>query len=99
MFELTNEELRAVSGGYCGSRAIAQASMWASANGGNGGAGGRGGRGGDAMGGLFIIEIGFPGSVFYNIANTIAGNGGNGGNGGAAGNGGIAIAGNSNAWT
>ena len=89
MFELTSEELRAVSGGHCGSRA--------SANGGNGGRGGSGGRGGDARGGLFIIEIGFSGSIFNNIANTIGGNGGGGGNGGSAGNGGIAIAGDTSA--
>ena len=47
MFELTNEELHAVSGG---SRA--------SANGGNGGNGGRGGRGGDATGGLAEVTVG-----------------------------------------
>jgi hypothetical protein len=91
MFELTNEELHAVSGGHLRSRGFGS-HLQAFANGGNGGSGGAGGAGGNARGGLIIIEIGFAGSVFYNISNTVGGNGGNGGNGGGAGNGGTATA-------
>jgi hypothetical protein len=85
MFELTNEELRAVSGGNTGSRARA--------NGGDGGAGGRGGRGGDATGGLFTVTVGAGGSITGNSADTTAGNGAAGGTGGVGGNGGSATAG------
>ena len=86
MFELTNEELRVVSGG---SRA--------SANGGNGGNGGRGGRGGDAFGGLAYITVGAGGTISGNTANTTAGSGGAGGAGGIGGGGGTATAGDTTA--
>jgi hypothetical protein len=82
MFELTNEELRVVSGG---SRARA--------NGGDGGNGGRGGRGGDATGGLAYVMVGAGGSITNNSADSAAGTGAAGGIGGAGGTGGGATAG------
>ena len=82
MFELTNEELHAVSGGSL-----------ARANGGDGGSGGRGGRGGDASGGLYKVTAGINGSISGNAADTTAGTGADGGTGGAGGTGGMAMAG------